>query len=245
MPNSLESLRILSNGPGGGRDFIDGRDNSQARLREMKRNLALAAGSGGRMTTGATGYDALDLEEQEANDPFFGEEEQARTAGVTKVNDAMGQYSRPDVTAQRNDDRGFQLEMRTAPARIAGEANIRAAQEAGNSRGLRDLLHMQTQKEDREALQGQRDTAAQDRLRQTGQNQANLAQIKELLKGRSNGFLGMGGNASDTDAKIAQLSGGGQQQSSGMVAMRTPDGRSIQVPADRVAEVEARGATRE
>jgi hypothetical protein len=89
-------------------------------------------------------------------------------------------------------------------------------------------------------LQTQKDAAASQRITQTGQQQSIQAQIKDLLKKRSTGFLGMGGNAADTDAQIATLSGG-----TGTVAMLAPDGRPLNVPADRVAEMEARGAKRQ
>jgi hypothetical protein len=245
MANSLDSLRTLANGPSTGGDLLRGRDLAEQRLREMKRNISH---NGQGYLAGANRNDVADLEGSLDSDPTLGVDAQA-------LNHEMQNYARPDVTARRQQVQGDKMALAGEPARVAGEANVRAAEVSGDNR-FRALQEMLTGggggrmsvtgvgsiAPNPMDLQTQKDAAASQRITQTGQQQSIQQQIKDLLKKRSTGFLGMGGNATETDAQIATLSGGGNTST---VAMITPDGRPINVPLDRVAEVEARGARRQ
>ncbi len=155
----------------------------------------------------------------------------------------MNSYSRPDVTARREEDFGRKMALEGEPARVAGEASVRAAGEAGSMRNLREAFGLERKAQNAQDLQSQKDIAMAARLAQTGQNQGALAQIKNLLKQRKTGMFGIGGNAAETDAQILALQGGGA--TGGAISMVTPDGRHIQVPESDIAEAESMGARRQ
>lgn len=90
MPlNPLEALQTLMGGPGvsnaASNPAVELAGLRDDRLGEMKRNLAKR---GGGFSTGATPFDAADLENDIANDPTTGAVEQNRVAGINRANTA-------------------------------------------------------------------------------------------------------------------------------------------------------------
>jgi len=74
--------------------------------------------------------------------PPEGEAAQARTAESGQLNRVIGQFNRPDVTGMRREQEASKLRLAGEPARVAGEANIRSANVAGEAKfqALQELL---------------------------------------------------------------------------------------------------------
>lgn len=103
---------------------VAARRKKEQALLEMKRSLELQAGDPKHTFSGATNADIQDEQSSLDDSPDFGTAEVGRLKGITDTNDAMSAYSRPDVTAQRQDDRAFQLTKATMP-------NVEAAKAQG------------------------------------------------------------------------------------------------------------------
>ncbi len=180
-----------------------------------------------------------------------------QTDAIEKLNAEMNQYGRPDVTARRNEEFTHKMQLAGEPARVAGEANIRATTEAGKARGLSDLFRLQSGNEAKSALQAQKDAAMASRQSATGQGTALRQRLNALQTGKAHakqpgGIMGfLGGNKAADEAEIAslitQLQGGGGENSinGGTVSMIAPNGQPLQVPAADVAEAESMGARRQ
>lgn len=263
-PRVLESLRVLagmgmSSGAQNPEGLVMGRVNQQSRLDDMKRNISK---QGQGFSTGALPFDVQNLQGDLNSDTDFGTAARGRVASIEGANDAMNAYNRPDVTAKRQHDEAFKMRLEGEKARVSGEANLKAAQAAGELRNLRDMLHTQEGNANRVEVQGMKNDAAGARLTQSTGAQALRDRLKLLETGKAHakqpgGIMGfLGGNKAADEAEIAslqqQLTAGGQdseaprpsQASTDMVIMRHPDGRTLHVPASRVAEAEAHGAVR-
>ena len=114
----------------------------QSRQREMKRNLELARTSGGRMSTGATNADVDALEEDMVNDPYTGDAEKNRIAGIQSSLDRAATFLRPEVTQARNQQQAFDLEKASLSgdaardvAAINAQGDVAAAKARGESGG--------------------------------------------------------------------------------------------------------------
>lgn len=130
---AVDTLANLSLNAGDPYGVVSARRKKEAALLDMKRSLELQAGDPKHTFSGATNADIQDEQSSLDESPDFGVAEQARIKGITDTNDTMNAYNRPDVTAQRQDDRAFQLAKATMPnveAAKAQGANALALEEA-------------------------------------------------------------------------------------------------------------------
>jgi hypothetical protein len=262
MASSLDALRGLTSNVESADNPIQGYLLRQKRIEEMKHNAEQVSGSRGRMTMGATAGDLEGLEQSQVDDPYAGHKAQAEIA-----------YKQPEAIMRRDQDYAQKMQLAGEPARVAGEANVRAANVAGDAkyRALQEMLTAGGAAGDRRisvagvgsvgpdpsVAQGARDAAAAARQTTAGNQRGLVERLKALTRGtnpapaanRPGGIGGwLGGNSAARDAEVASILGqlnGGQSETGGTVAMVAPDGRELNVPADRVAEMEAAGATRQ
>lgn len=154
MMDALSALNSLTSNqarPGSNAQLLLDR---QARLDEMKRNMALSGLSKGAdgsiasgFASGATPEDISGLEEDISGDPFTGKAEQARVAGVEKQNAEDIRYKDPNAVTQRKDALAEALAKAEAPAKAAGAAQLAVEQEKGrNDRTLQNDLFANTDK---------------------------------------------------------------------------------------------------
>lgn len=271
MATSLDALRGLTSNVESADNPIQGYLNRQKRIAELKHNLEMSAGGRGSFTTGATPSDVEGLELSQEQDPYAGAAPRAAIARTQALNEEMGTYNRPDVTARREAEAATKLKLAGEPARVAGEANLASARAAGEAKlaALQELLGMGGDRRvnlsgvgsvgpDVTEQQRQRDMAASERVAATGRNRGLVERLKALQTGKASaqgpgGLAGFfGGNKAATEAEIASIlaqlngvTGVGSADESAAVPMIAPDGRELLVPADRVAEAEARGARRQ
>ncbi len=200
MANALDSLRILAGGPG------------RRVLPQQDFQFAGAVPTQGELSSP---YE----QEQGARAARADASDHARIAETEALNSEMNSYSRPDVAARREEDFGRKMALEGEPARVAGEANVRATTEAGRARGLSDLFRLQVGNEGKSALQAQKDAAMAERQAATGQGVGLRQRLNALQTGKAHakqpgGLMGFfGGNKAADEAEIAsllaQLQGGG------------------------------------
>ena len=176
-----------------------------------------------------------------------------RTSDVQQLNNQMADYSRPDVTAVRQEEQNNALKKLLLPIQMRGQYDVEAAKQQAQAQAARD-----------ERLIGGRQGVAETNQagaanRAADQHQIALqSQLNNLYKTRQKaaggglrGILGMGGPSEqdkiDTQIKSleAQLNGGGTAAPGGSVSMIAPDGRTLSVPASDVARLESLGARRQ
>ncbi len=238
MANALESLRILAGGPG--RRVLPQEDYSFA---------------GGAVPTQGELMSPYERE-QAIRAQRADEADRARIGDTEALNAEMQQYGRPDVTARRNEEHARAMALKGESARVAGEANVRATKEAGNLREMMNAFGLEKKAENAQALQAQKDAAMGQRQAATGAGTERRQELQGLRSGkahapRAGGLMDMffGPSQSNLDnARIAALTAeneGGNAINGGTVTMIAPDGGLLNVPVDRVAELEARGARRQ
>ena len=107
-----------------------------ASLRESRRReLEDQIGQGGDLARNALVKHGM-LTSEMTQDPFTGREAQDEEAKKDALRETLFNYNRPDVRAMREEELAGKERLATAPARVAGQYNVQAAQEYGKERAV-------------------------------------------------------------------------------------------------------------
>lgn len=223
-PDQLQSLLALQ----GGRANVA---NSRGALRNTQVNDPRTTDAFRRLVMGENAQEAQQFEDDPQSQGYE-DIAQGQAAAHTDQD--------PMIAGLRERDLADKERLLTAPARTAGEYNVRAAQAAGKARGEAAAQTQQGMVDRADAAR----EAAMERARVTQQGQNQRQQTALAAKTKASGGLLSG---------IKSLFGMGQPEAAptampaagtgDLVAMHAPDGRELHVPSDRVAELQALGAT--
>ena len=144
MMDSLSALAHLTSNVADPGSTVQGYLQRQARLEEMKRNLAMSGVSRderGHVTSGfASGASPVDVEQLQSDiteDPDLGEKQAARVSAVQDQNAQDVRYGSPEATQQRGDVLAETLAKVSAPNQAKAAGDLAVQQE--DSRSKMDL----------------------------------------------------------------------------------------------------------